>query len=93
MAIFVISYDLINESGSADYEPLWKALRERGCHRTQDSVWLGNFNNGAKVVHDHFKQYLDSDDRLMVSELTKIHWFSNACGGTNEWLKNNPPAS
>ena len=92
MAIFTISYDLRNESNSQDYEPLWQALREKDCHRTQDSVWLGNFSNSAREVHDYFKGFMDNDDRLMVAEFTKAHWFSNARAGTNDWLKKNPPA-
>ncbi|KCZ64333.1 CRISPR-associated endoribonuclease Cas2 [Hyphomonas atlantica] len=91
MAIYLIAYDLRNETGSHDYQPLWDRLEELDCHKTQYSVWLGNFSNSAKEVHDHLKTYMDDDDRLMVSEFTKYHWYSNAIGGTNEWLKKNPP--
>lgn len=92
MAVYVICYDLVNERGSHDYKPLWNRLEELDCHKTQYSVWLGSFTNSAKEVHDHFKAYLDKDDRLMVSELTNEHWYSNAMAGTNEWLVRNPPA-
>lgn len=92
MAIYIITYDLRNESGSADYQPLWDELAQRKCHRTQDSVWLCNLNNTAHEVHDHFKAFVDPDDRLMVAEYTKNSTYSNARGGTNDWLANNPPS-
>jgi len=91
MTIFVITYDLINEQGSKDYQPLWDALAKQDCHRTQYSVWLGNFNNTAKQVHDYFRGFLDTNDRLMVCEFTKDYWYSQALAGTTEWLSKNPP--
>lgn len=89
MTTFVVTYDLIKRK---DYQSLWDALGSLGAHRALESFWLVNVDNTAKELHDHLKQYVDGDDRLWVSELTKKHWFSNAKAGTNEWLKNNPPA-
>ncbi len=91
MAVYTLEYDLRNESGVQDYEPLWEELKRLDAHRAQDSVWLISLTNEPQQVHDHFKKFVDSDDRLMVSEFTKKHWYSNARGGTNEWLKKNPP--
>ena len=93
MAVFLLNYDLVNESGSHDYEPLWAALREAGAHRTQYSTWLVASAAGAKGVHDHFQRYLDGNDRLWVTRVRPgEHWFSNAMAGTNDWLKRNPPS-
>jgi CRISPR associated protein Cas2 len=92
MTDYAIAYDLIKEQSSHDYEPLWAELKRLGGHRTQYSLWLVNLSNTAKEVHDHFKAYLDQDDRLWVLELTKSHYYSNAMSGTNNWLNNNPPS-
>lgn len=89
MTTFVLTYDLIKRK---DYQTLWDELKRLGAHRALNSFWLLNLNNTAKETHDHFKQYVDSDDRLWVSELTKTNYYSNAMSGTNNWLKNNPPA-
>ena len=89
MTTFVVTYDLIKRK---DYPKLWEALGNLGAHRALESFWLVNVNNTAKELHDHLKQFIDGDDRLWVSELTKKHHFSNAKGGTNDWLKKNPPA-
>lgn len=89
MATFTISYDLIKRK---DYQTLWNELGRLGAHRTQASYWLVNVNlKTAKELHDHLKHFVDADDSIWVSELTKNHWYSNARGGTNHWIKSNPP--
>lgn len=91
MTIYTLAYDLRKEQTSEDYKPLWAELERLGGLRTQYSLWLLDLNNTAKEVHDHFKGYLDSNDRLWVSELTKNNYYSNAIGGTNDWLAAHPP--
>ena len=92
MAVYVFTYDLRNESGSQDYQPLWDELERLGAHRFQDSAWLLNLNNTAKEVIEHFKGFTDSDDRLYVSIVhDNEYWYTNAMAGTNDWLKANPP--
>lgn len=93
MPSYLLCYDLINEKGGHDYKPLWKELERFGAHRTQYSTWLVASTSGAKSVHDHFKRLLDKDDRLWVTSIRAAeNWYSNAIGGTNEWLKRNPPS-
>lgn len=89
MTTYTVSYDLIKRK---DYESLWTELKRLGAHRTQASYWLVNLNNTAKEVHDHFKSFVDNDDKIWVTELTRNHMFSNANSGTNDWLAKNPPA-
>lgn len=89
MTTFTVSYDLIKRK---DYQTLWDELNRLGAHRTQASYWLVNVNNTAKELHDHLKNFVDGDDKIWVSELTKNHWFANALGGTNDWLAKNPPS-
>jgi CRISPR associated protein Cas2 len=86
---YTVSYDLIK---SKDYQALWDELERLKGHRTEESYWLVAVNNTAKELHDHLKSFVDNDDRVWVSELTKNHYYSNAKGGTNDWLKKNPPA-
>jgi CRISPR-associated endonuclease Cas2 len=89
MTTYTISYDLIKRK---DYQSLWDELERLGAHRTQASYWLVAVTNTAKELHDHLKEFVDADDRIWVSELTKNHYYSNAIGGTNDWLKKNSPA-
>ena len=89
MTTYTVSYDLIK---SKDYQTLWDELERLKAHRTEESYWLVAYNGTAKALHDHLKKFVDSDDKLWVSELTKNHYYSNAKGGTNAWITANPPA-
>ena len=92
MAVLLVSYDLRKEVGTQGYQKLWDELERLNCHKIQDSVWLAYFRNSAREIHDHLKAFVDSNDRLLVCEFTDNHWFSNAMGDTNQWLKKNRPA-
>lgn len=89
MTAYTVSYDLVKRK---DYPELWNELKRLGAQRTQESYWLVAGSKNAKELHDHLAQFVDSDDRLWISEITKNHHFSNAMGGTNAWLAKNPPA-
>lgn len=91
MPPFIVTYDLVKEETSEDYKPLIKDLKDRGAHRYQFSSWLVNLNNTADEVHAHYRALLDSNDKLMVSELTRNHAQDLNFKGTNQWIKDNPP--
>jgi len=88
---FIVTYDLVKEETSEDYKPLIKDLKDRGGHRYQDSCWLVSLNNTAADVYSHYRAFLDENDKLMVSELTRNHEQGRNYKGTNDWIKNNPP--
>jgi len=89
MTTYTVAYDLVKRK---DYQSLYDELERLGGHRTQESYWLVNVNNTAKELKDHLASFVDQDDRLWVSELTKNHTYKNALKGTNGWLKANQPA-
>lgn len=89
MTTFILTYDLIKRK---DYPTLWEELERLDGHRVLDSFWLVNLNNTAKEVHEHFKSFMDNDDKLWVSEFTSKRWYNGARAGTNDWIKANPPA-
>lgn len=90
MTTYTVSYDLMKDK---DYTKLTNELRRLGGHKTQLSLWLVNVTStSASDLLNHLKRFVDGDDRLWISELTKNHTFSNALSGTIDWLKANPPA-
>ncbi|OCO98982.1 MULTISPECIES: hypothetical protein [unclassified Ensifer] len=91
MPPFIITYDLVKEETSADYKPLIDDLKERGGHKYQLSCWLVNLNNTSDEVHAHYRQFLDANDKLMVSELTNNHKQDRNFKGTNDWIRDNSP--
>lgn len=91
MPPFILTYDLVKEETSEDYKPLIKELRDNGAHRYQDSCWLISHNNTAADVYTHYRRFLDQNDKLMVSELTRNHKQGINYKGTNDWIDLNSP--
>lgn len=91
MATYLIAYDLIDEYGSQDYQPLYDALEARGCVRTQESIWLCSSDKTAKAVFNDLVELIDGNDRLWVAELTTNHYYTRAVSGTNDFLKKYRP--
>lgn len=89
MAKFLITYDLNAEKNGYDYEPLWAEFARLRGVKTQYSVYLITLNITQQEALDHFKQFVDDNDHLMVVELTKRPSFTKALQGTNAWIKAN----
>lgn len=85
MAIFTISYDLIKFK---DYPELWKEFDRLGGQKILESVYLVNLNNTTEQVRDHFKEYIDEDDMLIVSKTTEFKYIK-ALKGTGDWIAKN----
>lgn len=93
MPVYLLTYDLMKEVGSADYKALRDALQRDGAHKTQLSAWLISSSLGAKALHNRFKPLLDDNDRLWVTRVRPHeHTFSNAIAGTKRWLEEHPPS-
>ena len=91
MATYLIAYDLRNESGSQDYQPLYDALDARGCVRTQDSLWICSSSKSAKSVFNELSKFVDEDDLLLVAEMTINYFYRRALKGTGDFLKKYRP--
>ena len=89
MTTYTVSYDLIKNK---DYPKLWAELERMKGHRTQESYWLVASSLSAHQLHAHLRTFVDSDDTLWVSELTRNAMYNNAKAGTNDWIARNPPA-
>jgi len=88
MSVYLVSYELRGETGSADYKPLWDALEELTSQKVQRSVWLVASNGGASEIHTYLKSFLDENDRLWVSKVSGSYAYSEAMAGTNEFMTN-----
>ena len=68
MAKFILSYDLIKQK---DYPKLWAELERLGGKRILFSMWsLDLTTDSAVAVRDHFRAFVDADDRVFVSQLS-----------------------
>jgi hypothetical protein len=70
---YSLSYDLITPG--KDYEKLWNALKEFGAKRLLESQWgFRRVNTTAAGLRDYFKQFIDSNDRLVVLSVDSGEW-------------------
>lgn len=83
MSLFIVSYDLVKEKIGFDYGPLSKALTAIGGLKTQFSVWLVENSGTQRSIYKQLKPFIDSDDRLMVVEITKRPNWNTGFQGTN----------
>lgn len=86
MAVFLISYDLVKENSSHDYEPLWTELKRLSAVRTQLSAWYADLSNTQEQVYSHFLPYVDSNDRLSVIEVMQKPSWNNGLKGTRDFI-------
>ena len=78
MALYFLTYDLRN---SRSYQVLYDELNNFNAVRILESTWCFNrVNTNAKGLREYFKQYIDNDDALIVSEVTD--WASFNTDGT-----------
>ena len=67
MALYFINYDL---RGSRDYPTLYEELDNFQAVRILESLWCFNrVNTNAKGLREHFKEFIDADDGIIVSEV------------------------
>lgn len=83
MALFFLDYDLRK---AKNYQPLYDTLKNFAAVRVLESTWCFNrLNTNASNLRDFFKQYVDADDGLIVTEVTD--WASYNTLGTPKNLQ------
>ncbi len=70
MALYFLTYDLRKER---DYQILRDELKNFRAVQVLESTWCFNsFNTSPRRLRDHFKQFIDSNDGLLVDE--SVDW-------------------
>lgn len=87
----LVSYDLM--APGKDYDKLWDHLKSYPDYiKPLESVWLLKTALSAEEVRDKISLYTDSNDRLLVINVTKDEaaW-RNLIGGAahTKWIKEN----
>ncbi len=86
MGTFMVGYDL-NKPGQ-DYKDLTAKLKSYPAwwHHL-DSTWLVVADTSAAAIRDELMALMDSNDHLLVIEVTGDGWASWINGEANGWLK------
>jgi hypothetical protein len=70
MALYFLDYDLRQQR---DYQKLYDELGRFRAVRILESLWCFNrVNTTTAGLRDHFRQFIDSDDGICVSEV--VDW-------------------
>ena len=70
---YVISYDLLKPG--QNYEKLWAELERFKAKRVLESQWvIRRSNTTAKNLRDHFKEFVDANDRLLIVCIDDSDW-------------------
>ena len=83
MAYFSITYQLNDQK---NYPKLWDEFDKLGAVKVQNSQYFLDINNTTVEIKNHFGQFIDDDDMLMVVRFTIRPTFTKAKAGTNNWL-------
>lgn len=68
MALFFLEYDLRK---NRDYEKIYKELESFNAVRILESLWcFKRINTNCSGLRDHFSKFIDTDDGLVISEVT-----------------------
>lgn len=72
---FMLCYD-IHRPGKG-YHALYDELGKFKAKKVLESQWVfRRTNTNAAGLRDHFKQFIDSNDRLLVVDLSNGNWAS-----------------
>lgn len=91
MNTFLISYDLGSSETYDDYKMLIQYIKSYSTWaKPLQSVWLVKTTKTASQVRDEIKTKIDSNDKVLVVDITKTGWASfNISKDVAEWMKNN----
>ena len=78
MRLYYLTYDLRKKR---NYAPLYAELKHLNAVRILESTWCFKYSGAScKDIREHFKQFIETDDGLMVSEV--VDWASVGTLGT-----------
>lgn len=89
MKSYLIGYDLIKPH--KDYPELISEIKRLGTWwHCLDSTWIVKSNATATAIRDLLRKHIDSDDKLLVAELTGgAAWTTSFGDECSNWLKTN----
>lgn len=87
----LISYDLGGPETSDSYKKLIEKIKALGTWaKPLESFWFVKTSDSASSVRDSLKPAMDSNDKLLVLDVTGVNWSSlNVSSDVTTWMKGN----
>ncbi len=91
MKTFLITYDLVGYESIIDYNRLHEKIRRTFAlwSRPVRSVWIVKSNMDSTQIRNELAFSMDSNDRLLVVEMTNSTAWKNLSPEVEEWLRTN----
>lgn len=83
MAFFMINYDLNKDK---DYGKLIDELERLGAAKAALSSYFVDLNNTTKEVRDHFSNFVDDDDILIVTKFEDKPRYTRMKTPGHDWI-------
>ena len=85
MRTIQINYDL--RSPGRDYQPVYDYIRSLGTStRPLESLWLVRTNKTVSEVRDDLKHTVDTNDEILVIDVTADWWATNFKDNSTDWM-------
>jgi hypothetical protein len=91
MKTLLIFYDLIKPETSSDYENLIERIKNYSAWaKPCESTWFISTEDSPSKVRDDLKTYIDSNDKIVVIDVTGSYWATFGISQTiTDWMKKN----
>lgn len=87
MQTLLVSYDLIRPENSEDYKRLGDRIKQfPNWAKPLESVWIIQTADGPAAVRDALKPYIESNDKLIVVEMSGSWASFNIGTEVSSWL-------
>lgn len=88
MRTIQINYDL--RSPGRDYQPVYDYIKSLGTWaKLLKSLWLVRTAKTASTVRDELNTKVDSNDEVLVLDVTGDTWATNFSDDTTTWMHSN----
>lgn len=88
MSVYIVTYDLINESDSTSYQQLLQLIKSEGIWaKLGGSSYLIESDSSPVELRDKFKEALDKDDKLYVGQVIAPAAWYGLPDEVTKWIK------
>ena len=77
MALYLISYDLLNHAEFGEYESLIAEIKRLDGVKALYSEWAIRRVETSVTLRDHLRKFVHNTDRILVCEISETNWASS----------------
>ena len=90
MPVYIVGFDVRNDSSADDYSGLQNAVAKLEKHRLMPWLYLVSVPFTAGALKEYLLNHMSEEDKLWISKLpakARFEFAYQTTGGTSSWLK------